>query len=167
LADPALSEQLNHTLAETHLDALGERYRGKVRDVYRQRDRLFLVATDRLSAFDRVLTTVPFKGEVLNRIAQFWFDKTKDIVPNHVLDTPDPNVTVARATKPFPVEVVDIFRNVEAIPAIVDEAIAKGARVVWMQEGLAEPASAQKAREAGLRVVMDRCMKKDHAHYLA
>lgn len=68
---------------------------------------------------------------------------------------------------PFPVEVVDIFRNVEAIPAIVDEAIAKGARVVWMQEGLAEPASAQKAREAGLRVVMDRCMKKDHAHYLA
>jgi phosphoribosylaminoimidazole-succinocarboxamide synthase len=106
LADPALSEQLNHTLAETHLDSLGERYRGKVRDVYRQRDRVFLVATDRLSAFDRVLTTIPFKGEVLNRIAQFWFDRTKDVVPNHVLDAPDPNVTVARATKPFPVEVV-------------------------------------------------------------
>jgi len=106
LAEPVLSEQLNHTLADTHLDALGERYRGKVRDVYRQRDRLFLVATDRLSAFDRVLTTIPFKGEVLNRIAQFWFDRTKDIVPNHVLDAPDPNVTVARATRPFPVEVV-------------------------------------------------------------
>ena len=106
MADPALSEQLNHTLAETHLDSLGERYRGKVRDVYRQRDRVFLVATDRLSAFDRVLTTIPFKGEVLNRIAQFWFDRTKDVVPNHVLDAPDPNVTVARATKPFPVEVV-------------------------------------------------------------
>ena len=58
MADPVLSEQLNHTLAETHLDSLGERYRGKVRDVYRQRDRLFLVATDRLSAFDRVLTTI-------------------------------------------------------------------------------------------------------------
>jgi len=106
VSDPVLSQQLDHTLAETHLDALGERYRGKVRDVYRQRDRLFLVATDRLSAFDRVLTTIPFKGEVLNRIAQFWFEKTKDVVPNHVLDTPDPNVTVARATKPFPVEVV-------------------------------------------------------------
>ncbi len=106
MADPVLSEQLNHTLAETHLDSLGERYRGKVRDVYRQRDRLFLVATDRLSAFDRVLTTIPFKGEVLNRIARFWFEKTQDVVPNHVLDTPDPNVTVARATKPFPVEVV-------------------------------------------------------------
>ena len=64
---------------------------------------------------------------------------------------------------PFPVEVVDIFRNVEAIPAIVDEAIATGARVVWMQQGLAEPAAARKAREAGLEVVMDRCMKIDHA----
>lgn len=64
---------------------------------------------------------------------------------------------------PFPVEVVDIFRNVEAIPAIVDEAIAIGARVVWMQQGLTEPAAARKAREAGLQVVMDRCMKIDHA----
>ncbi len=64
---------------------------------------------------------------------------------------------------PFPVEVVDIFRNVEAIPGIVDEAIAVGAKVVWMQLGLAEPVSAQKAREAGLQVVMDRCMKMEHA----
>ena len=67
---------------------------------------------------------------------------------------------------PFPVEVVDIFRNVEAIPAIVDEAIAAGAKVVWMQQGLVEPASARKARAAGLQVVMDRCMKIDHAQYL-
>src|SRR5512135_3919033 len=106
MSDLPLLQQLPHTLRETQLGALGERYRGKVRDVYRQRDRLFLVATDRLSAFDRVLTTIPFKGEVLNRIAQFWFEKTKDVVPNHVLDTPDPNVTVARATKPYAVEVV-------------------------------------------------------------
>jgi uncharacterized protein len=68
---------------------------------------------------------------------------------------------------PFPIEVVDIFRNVEAIPGIVDEAIAIGAKVVWMQQGLAEPDSARKAREAGLKVVMDRCMKIDHAQYLA
>jgi predicted CoA-binding protein len=68
---------------------------------------------------------------------------------------------------PFPIEVVDIFRNVEAIPGIVDEAIAMGAKVVWMQLGLAEPASARKAREAGLQVVMDRCMKIEHAQYLA
>jgi predicted CoA-binding protein len=68
---------------------------------------------------------------------------------------------------PFPIEVVDIFRNVEAIPAIVDEAIAVGAKVVWMQQGLTEPASARKAREAGLQVVMDRCLKIDHAQYFA
>ena len=64
---------------------------------------------------------------------------------------------------PFPVEVVDIFRKVEAIPAIVEEAIQVGAKAVWMQLGLVEPESAQKAREAGLKVVMDRCLKVEHA----
>ena len=64
---------------------------------------------------------------------------------------------------PFPVEVVDVFRKVEAIPAIVEEAIRMGAKAVWMQLGLAEPASAQKAKEAGLKVVMDRCLKVEHA----
>ena len=64
---------------------------------------------------------------------------------------------------PFPVEVADIFRNVEAIPAIVDEAIEVGAKAVWMQLGLVEPESARKAREAGLQVVMDRCLKVEHA----
>lgn len=63
---------------------------------------------------------------------------------------------------PFPVEVVDIFRKVEAIPAIVDEAIRLQAKAVWMQLGLAEPASAQKARDVGLKVVMDHCMKVEH-----
>jgi uncharacterized protein len=63
---------------------------------------------------------------------------------------------------PFPVEIVDIFRRVEAIPTIVAEAIAVGAKVVWMQQGLEEPHSAHKAREAGLQVVMDRCLKIEH-----
>jgi len=63
---------------------------------------------------------------------------------------------------PFPVEVVDIFRKVEAIPEIVAEAIAIGAKVVWMQQGLEEPISARKAGQAGLAVVMDRCMKIEH-----
>lgn len=63
---------------------------------------------------------------------------------------------------PFPVEIVDIFRKVEAIPGIVAEAIAVGAKVVWMQQGLEEPVSAQQARQAGLRVVMDRCLKIEH-----
>ena len=63
---------------------------------------------------------------------------------------------------PFPVEIVDIFRNVEAIPGIVDEAIAVGAKVVWMQQGLEELDSARKAKQAGLQVIMDRCLKIEH-----
>ncbi len=102
----ALHAQLPHTLRQTHLPALGHHYQGKVRDTYRQGDRLILVTSDRLSAFDHVLTTIPFKGEVLNRLATFWFERTRHIVPNHVLDVPDANVTVARACEPFAVEVV-------------------------------------------------------------
>jgi phosphoribosylaminoimidazole-succinocarboxamide synthase len=102
----SLAQQLPYTLKETHLPALGERYQGKVRDVYRRGDRLVLVTTDRLSAFDHVLTTIPFKGEVLNRLALFWFEKTRHLVANHVLDAPDPNVLVARRCEAFPVEFV-------------------------------------------------------------
>ncbi|MFB1481425.1 phosphoribosylaminoimidazolesuccinocarboxamide synthase [Corallococcus sp. RDP092CA] len=102
----ALHAQLTHTLRQTDLPSLGTPYKGKVRDTYRKGDTLILVTSDRLSAFDHVLTTIPFKGEVLNRLAAFWFDRTKHIVPNHVLDVPDPNVTVARACQPFSVEVV-------------------------------------------------------------
>jgi phosphoribosylaminoimidazole-succinocarboxamide synthase len=102
----ALHAQLPHTLRQTQLPSLGTRYQGKVRDTYRQGDRLFLVTTDRLSAFDHVLTTLPFKGQVLNSLATFWFERTQDIVPNHVLEVPDPNVTVARACEPFAIELV-------------------------------------------------------------
>jgi phosphoribosylaminoimidazole-succinocarboxamide synthase len=101
-----IAQQLSFALKETKLDALGERYQGKVRDVYRRGDRLILVTTDRLSAFDHVLTTIPFKGEVLNRLAVFWFEKTKHIAPNHLRDVPDPNVAVARRCEAFPVEFV-------------------------------------------------------------
>lgn len=103
---PVLREQLPYTLRETDFPTLGAKYRGKVRDTYAKGDRLVLVTTDRLSAFDRVLTTVPFKGELLNRLANFWFEKTKNLVPNHVLDAPDPNVIVGRKCDAFPIEIV-------------------------------------------------------------
>lgn len=102
----ALHRQLPLTLGETDFPWLGTKYRGKVRDTYRQDDRLVLVTSDRLSAFDHVLTTIPFKGEVLNRVSAFWFEKTKHVVPNHLIDLPDPNVTIARAATPFAIEVV-------------------------------------------------------------
>lgn len=68
--------------------------------------RRLIVTTDRLSAFDRVLAGVPYKGQVLNQLSAFWFDRTADIVPNHVVSVPDPNALVARAAHPLPVEVV-------------------------------------------------------------
>lgn len=102
----ALEAQISHTLDSTDLPGLGPVERGKVRDIYRQGDRLVLVATDRLSAFDRVLTTVPFKGELLTRTAVHWFEATEDIIPNHLICVPDPSVMVVRRCEPIPVEII-------------------------------------------------------------
>jgi phosphoribosylaminoimidazole-succinocarboxamide synthase len=88
------------------LPALGARQSGKVRDFFQLDGRRVLVTTDRLSAFDRILTAVPFKGQVLNQLSAFWFERTADMVANHVIDVPDPNVTVAHECEPFEVEVV-------------------------------------------------------------
>ena len=84
-----------------------DRYVGKVRDVYSFGDKLLMVATDRISAFDVVLPEpIPFKGQVLNQIAAIMLEKTKDIVPNWVISVPDPNVTLGKKCEPFPVEMV-------------------------------------------------------------
>jgi phosphoribosylaminoimidazole-succinocarboxamide synthase len=79
---------------------------GKVRDSYVDGDVRTIVTTDRLSAFDRLLGTVPFKGQVLNEIANYWFDVTSDIVSNHLLEVPDPNVVRVRECAPVPLEFV-------------------------------------------------------------
>lgn len=102
-----LRAQLSHTLRETDFKGLGTRYHGKVRDTYRDSDRLILVTSDRISAFDHILRqTIPFKGQVLNRLAAYFFEHTKDLVPNHVRAVPDPNVTIALRCEPVPVEFV-------------------------------------------------------------
>lgn len=86
---------------------LPDKHAGKVRDAYRlDQEHVLFVTTDRLSAFDRVLAQVPFKGQVLNQLAAWWFEYTGDIISNHVIDLPDPNALVALAVKPFPVEVI-------------------------------------------------------------
>lgn len=86
---------------------LPDRVAGKVRVSYAfDTDRRLFVTTDRLSGFDRVLGGVPYKGQVLNELAAFWFDQTGDIIANHVVSVPDPNVLVAVAARPLPVEVV-------------------------------------------------------------
>ena len=102
-----IRKQLAATLDGTALDALGAKYEGKVRDNYVTTDgRRILVATDRLSAFDRVLTTIPFKGQVINQMAAYWFAETKDVAPNHVISVPDPVVTIARECVPLKVELI-------------------------------------------------------------
>jgi phosphoribosylaminoimidazole-succinocarboxamide synthase len=93
-------------LKETSFDFLGPKITGKVRDIYDRGDKLVLITTDRHSSFDRIIAHIPWKGQVLNQISARWFESTKDIVPNHVLATPDPNVTVARKCKLVPVEAV-------------------------------------------------------------
>jgi phosphoribosylaminoimidazole-succinocarboxamide synthase len=94
-------------LERTDFPNLGKKYEGKVRDNYTLPDgRRVLVTTDRISAFDHVLGTLPLKGQVLNFVAAWWFARTKALVPNHVLGVPDPNVLVARECVPLPVEMV-------------------------------------------------------------
>ena len=104
--DPNITAQLPLTLRETTFTGLGQLYRGKVRDVYVGETQLVMITSDRVSAFDRVLGTIPFKGEVLNRMAAAAFEGTQDILPNHIISLPDPNVVVAKKCKPYPVEFI-------------------------------------------------------------
>lgn len=107
MTEQVIRAQLDATVPTTSFDFLGERYGGKVRDTYSHDDRLILITTDRISAFDHILRqTIPFKGQVLNQLAAWFFEQTRDIVRNHVIDVPDPNVTVAERCRALPVEFV-------------------------------------------------------------
>ena len=101
-----IKEQMKFTLEGTEFPKLGKKYKAKVRDCYLQEDKIFLISTDRQSAFDRILASIPFKGQVLTQTTAFWFVNTKDIIKNHVIDVPDPNVVVCKKLEVFPIEVV-------------------------------------------------------------
>lgn len=94
-------------LSEAHFPELPNYYRGKVRENYDLPDgRRIIISTDRLSAFDRILACIPYKGQVLTQTARYWFDATRDICPNHVLEYPDPNVVIGKRLDILPVEIV-------------------------------------------------------------
>jgi phosphoribosylaminoimidazole-succinocarboxamide synthase len=106
LTHDQLVQAIPHTLETVDLPGWGPRLSGKVRDIYARGEKLALITTDRVSAFDRVLGLIPFKGQVLNQLSAWWFEQTRDIVANHVIAVPDPNVTIARRAVSLPVEVV-------------------------------------------------------------
>jgi phosphoribosylaminoimidazole-succinocarboxamide synthase len=101
-----LREQCEHTLKETKFSELGKLQTGKVRDSYISGERRFIIASDRVSCFDVVVGTLPFKGQLLTQLAAFWFEHTRDLAPNHLLEVPDPNVTVVQECKTLPVEFI-------------------------------------------------------------
>jgi phosphoribosylaminoimidazole-succinocarboxamide synthase len=105
--DPTLlRDQCERTLEGTHFEGLGALEEGKVRDCYVSGDRRTIVVSDRVSCFDVVVGTLPFKGQVLNQIAAFWFEETSSFAKNHLIDVPDPNVSVVRECRTLPVEFV-------------------------------------------------------------
>ncbi|HVN52888.1 MAG TPA: phosphoribosylaminoimidazolesuccinocarboxamide synthase [Anaerolineaceae bacterium] len=102
-------EEIQPLLSQAFVEAdlpLAGRQSGKVRDWYVLPERRLVITTDRLSAFDRVLAAVPFKGQVLNQLSAWWFEHTWDLIANHMLSLPDPNAMFCRDAQSFPVEVI-------------------------------------------------------------
>lgn len=143
-----IKQQLDHTLQTIELDNLGDKIPGKVRDSYvrtaanGKKERV-LVTSDRLSAFDKILTTIPFKGQVLTQLAMHWFEETKDIVKNHIISHPHPNVMIGSEVKIIPIEVVvrgyitgSAWRDYQAGKAVSGITLPEGLR---MSEKFSEP----------------------------
>lgn len=106
LTPDALLAAIPAALDTVDLNGWGAKISGKVRDIYARDGRRVLITTDRISAFDRVLGLIPYRGQVLNQLSLWWFEQTRDIIANHVIASPDPNVTVAREAQALPVEVI-------------------------------------------------------------
>lgn len=106
VSDDRIYAELENTLEQAVFPEGAKAERGKVRDWLCRGDERIIVTTDRISAFDRVLGTIPFKGQVLNQLAAYWFEQTRHIVPNHIVSVPDPNIIVARECKQLSLEFV-------------------------------------------------------------
>lgn len=106
MTESELKSRLSEPFLGVELPDLPAPHRGKVRDSYSVNGKRFIVTTDRVSAFDRVLGTIPFKGQVLNQLTNWWFSQTEDIVSNHLLEEVHPNAIWAREAEPIRVEVV-------------------------------------------------------------
>lgn len=108
ISEEKIRANISNTIKETDFKGLGKKYIGKVRDNYtdEKNQRRIIIVTDRISAFDVVLGTIPFKGQVLNQMAAYWFEETKDVAKSHFIESPDPNVMIVKLCKPFPAEII-------------------------------------------------------------
>jgi phosphoribosylaminoimidazole-succinocarboxamide synthase len=134
-----IKQNLKNCLTDTSFLDLPGRKQGKVRDTYDLGDTLMLITTDRQSAFDRVLASIPFKGAVLNKVSGFWFDNTKHIVQNQVVSIPDPNVTIAKKCNVFPIEFVVRGYLTGSTDTAAWTQYAKGIRTIcgnWLPDGM-------------------------------
>src|SRR3989344_6350279 len=117
--------------------SFGKKHQGKVRDYYvsdsssREAGKRVIITTDRQSAFDRVLGFIPFKGQVLTQLSKFWFDKTQDIVPNHIISIPDPNTMVVKNCQIIPIEMVVRGFISGVTSTSIWTAYQKGERVIY------------------------------------
>jgi phosphoribosylaminoimidazole-succinocarboxamide synthase len=124
-----LREQCDRTLERSDLPELGRRIEGKVRDSYVRGDRRTIVVSDRVSCFDVVVGTLPFKGQVLNQVAAFWFEKTRALAANHLISVPDPVVSIVKECRLLPVEFVVRAYLTGVTSTAIWTAYAKGERV--------------------------------------
>lgn len=99
-------ENIPNALKTVNISGFGKKHQGKVRDIYIKGSKRIFITTDRQSAFDKVLGYIPFKGQVLTQLSYFWFEKTKDIIQNHLISVPDPNVLLVKECKLIPIEMV-------------------------------------------------------------
>ncbi|NHJ06017.1 MAG: phosphoribosylaminoimidazolesuccinocarboxamide synthase, partial [Candidatus Heimdallarchaeota archaeon] len=102
-----IQKHIPNTLLETNLVGYGEKKSGKVRDLYYYDNKIIIITSDRISAFDVILNQgIPYKGQALNQTSEFWFNTTKKIMKNHIVSVPDPNVMIAQQCKPLELEVI-------------------------------------------------------------
>lgn len=123
---------INNILSTVNLPkTFGKKYQGKVRDYYVSEKQRIIITTDRQSAFDRILGFIPFKGQVLNQLSAFWFEKTKDIVQNHLISVPDPNAMIVKNCKVIPIEMVVRGYISGVTSTSIWTAYAKGERIIY------------------------------------
>jgi len=134
ISPATLAPYAQHTLPDAVIPELPGHYRGKVRENYDLNNGTrVLIATDRVSAFDRNLAVIPLKGQVLTQTARFWFEATQNICPNHVIEYPDPNVLVSKRLSMMPVEIVVRDYLAGSTSTSILQMYKKGAREMYGQ----------------------------------